>query len=850
MKCDLYLKIGNESILIAQGIDSSLFPSEINQDFLNLVKSSGQINILKDKLQDVLLEGVTDTQIEGISKDSLTDYQIANTTAKELSSFCPGVSFPDIDLSKIKVRLVDKFESYGTNIIIKTSPNGEPIYLLDNNPATIKKFARHLNIENAINNQVLDKLSKDSKELKIIDKILEKAKEKYPKQVKDRQSLLRHYIKNKSKYNKINILDDNNYYTASTLLDQILPLIENIYYPKNNNYNTPLLKNLHGPGGIIYDKGKPQISYNDLYNILSGQFDLSMFKSQKNFNEQMTSDEKSDVVIKFFKQLGIDEDDLFFSEKFYNEENYNILFNYIFSQERGYPFSYLKTTNDGIIKFKSNYYSLEENYGLSYDTIISLPKTKYKGWNILEHELSEVDQFGNPLKEYFISQYEMQPTTKGKHYSSKKEAKEAIDKKLSEQTFKSSFYIQLYQDFDKINTNGTIEVNSKTDSLQKGNVIRIPRISLPNNIQILDPRENIISGNSTIEDFIDVVKIWPQNVQDILFDNGKLIDDINNISKAGIFLALLNTKYQNKERTPEIINDILEQIREANKDPIYFYIEESSIIKVPRRNKITKEILKDKDGNILYNEVKQLKLVKVPNPNKTIDSDMQKNGFQYPVISFWEETANTLNNVFGTNINILTQSEIQDKFGEKYSSEKAFIIGNDVYINSTLGSTEDLLHEYIHIIMGYLKINNPEVYSNLLEQVWKYTNNEDKRKIQKDYKEDNYISKLEENFAREFSKYIYSRGQNKLDEIFDSSSLEDVFSTIFDKSDFNFKELGKHPLSEVFGRFSSEISMALQKNNKLFGKFASSEEFRLNNKKTNLLQKWIKEGKIREINCR
>ena len=41
-------------------------------------------------------------------------------------------------------------------------------------------------------------------------------------------------------------------------------------------------------------------------------------------------------------------------------------------------------------------------------------------------------------------------------------------------------------------------------------------------------------------------------------------------------------------------------------------------------------------------------------------------------------------------------------------------IGDNVYINSTIGSTEDLLHEYIHIIMGYLKVNNPEVYSNLL----------------------------------------------------------------------------------------------------------------------------------------
>jgi hypothetical protein len=76
------------------------------------------------------------------------------------------------------------------------------------------------------------------------------------------------------------------------LLDNILPLIENIYYPKNNNYSSPLIKNLHGPGGITYNNGKPQISYSNLYNILSGSLNLSMFKSQKEFNELLNSNKK------------------------------------------------------------------------------------------------------------------------------------------------------------------------------------------------------------------------------------------------------------------------------------------------------------------------------------------------------------------------------------------------------------------------------------------------------------------------------------------------------------------------------------------------------------------------------
>jgi hypothetical protein len=41
MKCNIYLKIGDESILIAERMDSSLIPSEINEDFLNIIKNSG-----------------------------------------------------------------------------------------------------------------------------------------------------------------------------------------------------------------------------------------------------------------------------------------------------------------------------------------------------------------------------------------------------------------------------------------------------------------------------------------------------------------------------------------------------------------------------------------------------------------------------------------------------------------------------------------------------------------------------------------------------------------------------------------------------------------------------------------
>jgi len=110
---------------------------------------------------------------------------------------------------------------------------------------------------------------------------------------------------------------------------------------------------------------------------------------------------------------------------------------------------------------------------------------------------------------------------------------------------------------------------------------------LPNALQLILSSENI-----------------PSRLKSKLLIGDRLISEIDTVEKAGVFLALLNIKYQNRERTPEMINDILEQIREANKRPLHLYVEDSEIVKIPKKNKITDEILKDKEGNIIYNEIK------------------------------------------------------------------------------------------------------------------------------------------------------------------------------------------------------------------------------------------------------
>lgn len=819
MRCNLYIKIGEETFTILENVDSSLIPSEINQDFLNIIKDSGMINDLTKSLQKTLLEGVSNKQIEGEDVNEFGDYQIANYTAKDLAENS-SIIFPDIDLSKIKVRLVSKFGHYGSNIIVKQSADGEPIYLLDGSISKLKRFARYLKIEDAINNGVLSKLDENSDETKWLDEVLKVASKKYKTKVKDRESLIRHFLRNKTSYGKINITIDENVYTASNLLNRIIPLIEGVYYPKNNKYSTPLVQNLFAPGGLEYKKNGYIILYKDFYRILNTAYDLSMFEDSDEFNTLMKSEEKSDKIIEFFQK------NFMLSIVGNNSENYSILFEQIFSKERGFPYKYEKTNRDGIINLKSTFYEIKESFDIGWDSIVLMESFSYRGWNIKKTK----------NEEFFVSKYTITPYTKGKPFNSLEEAKIAIDDKIKSETFASSFMIELFNRINQINGSITLSnVSKNVESLQKGNVIVIPNIELPMDIKFLDSRENIINGKYSLEDFKQVIQLWSPEVQHLLIkQNGNLIEDVNTITKAGLFLSLLNNKYKNNTRTPEIISDILKTLREAKKQ--YFYIEEST----PNYNNKHQYVSKD------------IKLVKLAsNPEQYVtDNEKLEKGFQYPIISYWEKVAETLNDKFKTNLNILTQDEIADQFGESYANHKAFIKGNQVYINSTLGSTQDLFHEYIHIIMGYLKTNNQEEYERLLKMVWDNSNATDRNNINKLYKNSNFIDKLEENFVSRFAEFIYNKGGD-IDDIFNSTDIIDkTFETIFDKAQFGIKEAGKHSLKEIFGRFSSEIQIALQNNNKLFNGTASSEEFRLSNKKTNLLNKWIEEGKLKEFNCR
>lgn len=827
--CNIIFKVGNESIPVLNGIDSSLIPSEINEDFLNLIKDSDTYNFIVNTLQEQLQGNIINSLKEGQSDDY--ESVISNTTAKKLAELFPTIDFPKEGLDKIKVLFVNKFNRYGKSAKVKYSATGETIYIVDNNYNNVRKVARHIKALNAINSGVLEKFSDDSDEIKTIDKILKKVKFK---DVTDRQSLLLHFMSNRSSYSNIDIDGEK----ASFLLNQIIPSVEGVYHKRKNDYINKLVRDLYEV--TKFSKGIPSITLSNLYEQLkSNKFNLSFFKDKNDFYEKMSLAKKPQEVIDFFNEnLGIDISEI--GENSESRENletsensYEILINTIFKQEPGFPYRFKKIQNNSVI-LESTYYRIHDTYGITYDQIQLMKITPYRKWKIYKRDKNS----------YFIARYQLNENSYGKEYNSIEEAKKAIDLKKDAQTFYDESLLPIIFELDKLNTSMSLNLPRSFGSFQEGNVLQIHKMSISKEQRLFDDKYAIILGNYTLNDFIDLLindnKFSEDAKRKLINEEGKLVDNFDDLTKCAILIYKLsemledqNGKYFRQNIiSGEMIDDVVNQLNTSG----YTYLYVDNIKKTQN--------------------YQQTRFAKLPGSPSSINIANLRDSFgqQYPIVSFWESTGRALKEVFGVNLNVMTQSEIEEQFNQEYSKQKAFIIGNEIFINSTLGSTSDLFHEYFHIIMGFMKTNDklrPE-YERLLKEVWKNTSVNDRRRIQSLYKDNSYIDKLEENFVSQFGKYVANKSGNDIKQIFkQSKGLKEATTSIFDGTQLDLQELGRHPLNTIFTRFSSEISKALQNDQNMFLDFMQSkgDQFRLSNKKTNLLKKWISEGILKETDC-
>lgn len=528
--------------------------------------------------------------------------------------------------------------------------------------------------------------------------------------------------------------------------------------------------------------------YSDYATIPLEEFYNQVLK----FNEKI-SKVIPDTFTKFKKFLKEESSTSEFDSLFPEGENkLERIINYIINKEPWINYSYESNYKD-IIKLKKQFPSIKRIYNIGFNEITSMSYENYRGHYIFEYKKDGIIK-------YFPSFEYLSETSNVSSFDSKEEAKAFIDQKISKEN--ASDYYDFRQLYLYGNGRRTIQ-----KYLPAGSLIRIR--NYPVEFGRIIPKieqELILSG--TMEDFETYIgTICPE-----------ALDYIDNIMDSIIFIYELNNKFGDIRTSEQEMLNVAKQISESGYRN--FYIESTYKDKQDKRYQ---NVIETKD-----NELKEFKT----NNN-------------YPVVELFNAVKTTFGDKFGLSIEVLNNDEIKKQY--KVEDAKAFIVGNKIVLNSTLASSGDIFHEYSHLVLGYLKKINYDSYIKLMEQVWNYLPSYTKNRVLDKYKNLPTVSKYEEGFVIAFGDYIsHNKINNNLEELFKEQSnfIKNGISSIFEGETNIYKIFGDN-IQSVFKRFNQEIGHLLNSGDD-FLSFIKSDDFFLQRKKINWLEKQISEGKVQE----
>lgn len=477
------------------------------------------------------------------------------------------------------------------------------------------------------------------------------------------------------------------------------------------------------------------------------------------------------------------------AKKLFGEETLKGIIDYITNKEPWLNIKFKSLYKDTITVEKV-FPNIKRTYGIGYDTIKVMSYDRYKSWYIFNRTV-------NGKTEYFPSKWYLTESTRTYKFDSLEEAQNFINEHILSSFLKDDKLQFLY---DK---QGGLEKGGKF--ITPETLIHIKDYPVNFNISLKEEEANILR-NGKMSDFYQYLqKLDP---------SGQIRELIQNGNEANLFIYKINEGKRDFDTMLQIAKDI------HNADDKYFYIEKSY--------KDNKDVRWQRYVEAKGNSIKEY-----------------ENNSKAPVIQVFTAISEVLSPKFGIETEILSESEIQKKYG--IDNSKAFILGDKIVLNSTLGSTEDLFHEYSHLVLGYLKHINPEAYNNLMESVWNESDQNTKNYIKTHYEALPRLSQMEELFVSKFGDYISNNYLNKrLEKIFKESEdfFKDGIKSMFD-GETNIKKIFGKSLTTVFQRFNQEIGHVLKQDNE-FLSFIKSDEFYLQRKKNNWLGKQISKGKIIE----
>lgn len=419
---------------------------------------------------------------------------------------------------------------------------------------------------------------------------------------------------------------------------------------------------------------------------------------------------------------------------------------------------------------------LENVYGFTYSTISSQTTLEevFRGFNIYKYT-------DGARTKFMFSQDALSPKTISRLYDSVEEIKGIINSNYDyEETFASRFEpdFRVIPAYERVNAIHTTRYHAP------GSVVKVLDIELDRNT-ILDPEEQaLFSGDSLLRDFYRVFK--KQLSEDQFEDLQRVVDSIET---AGIFTYLINERagsVQSKRNLQEgtVFDDIISEISNAKDNNAYkfFFIQDCV---GSRENYFVKMI-----------------------PIKT---DVQMNttySRPEPIIGLINEVIDEFNRRFEVGAELLTQDEISQRFPDIPAGTKAFIRDGKIYINGSMATSEDVIHEYTHLFLGALKAQNYDMYTKLLDKVMSSKQDiveSTKSGLRRIYPNLANSDLNEEVFVKLFADFLSGK---RVDNMFDDvkAKVDSEMKSIFNlATEEDFNSLYRGRVKSIFQTFSKDI---------------------------------------------
>lgn len=765
------------------------------------------IQALKDNpdVLNAMIDGIKNESINtGLNKISLKDLQKEGIQANcTLSYLRESPEFSDIYFPEgnANILLVNKLVLGGKSIYGRSiNSNGEEVFIVKGNKNDVQKLSNFLKIRNTIRDYGLN-ISEDSPYYQDLKEMLQVIKNK-KEDVNNIEDMLIDYVSNKKDYSGIFLKSGK---SGIQVAESFLRNLRDYDVP--NSFEDQFVTDFNFRK-FYKGNGEIFISNRDLYNILEQYHQplLSSLKitSQKSFNtlEQYDLNEIVNTLTKYLIDNGLNENEV--NEMFNKVKNgYDAILRVVLSTEPDFSFKYSYNTKKGIT-LKQQYTPISEKYGIAYDTIQNMSSESYRGYNIYTETLP------NKRKRYFLSRGTLVEQSLSNTFNSKKSAQEAVDKALSKQHLRKNSLIEFKFRNHSIDSDGNSnwdnslpsEIITSSANFLPGQIIESINIPIDKNTNINGNEQYLLSKNAyTLQSFNKLIQSW--SIDDNI--KNQIISKMNTPEKAVTYIYKVNELLGVDNRTDsEKLLNIADTIN--NSDINYYYIE-----------------------NKKYLGTNGWEYKIIPTEKNQIQEYKKQ---QTAPISLWMEAISTaLNNQFGIPIHLLTSEEVSKQLSNVADPniDKAFIYNGEVYVNTSIASTNDLLHEHVHLILGVLK-SNPELRNNY-EKLLNLVLNTDEGKFTLNKLQDRYqgLSQMdlaEEVFAKLFSNYVRRHTTIQTDQVFNASEsqLKQITKSIFNTNIGDIKDFYGKSLISIFGKFNKEVAKMLQSPELDFGSTKNSRK--------------------------